>query len=141
VAHYLEAKLRCRAATANSTARLTRPGRQDALRRHLCLAWPGYFADSSAASPMPRLGVKARAYVPLLTSVLEEVPRLEAALPATCMPIGFLARAQSPLPVDQARLGKQRRLNTSRVGMGVSTFGSPTGDEAEILCSSHRLVN
>ena len=70
------------------------------MREHLALMWPGYFADPSAAPPMPGIEVSAAANATLMASVLEHLPRLEASLGSIDVPIGFLAGARSPLPVD-----------------------------------------
>jgi pimeloyl-ACP methyl ester carboxylesterase len=80
-----------------------------AMREHLALMWPGYFADPAAAPPMPHIDVSATTYASLFTSIHHELPRLESSLERIEVPFGFLAGAESPLPVETAtRLTAER---------------------------------
>ena len=72
----------------------------DAMAEQLSLMWPGYLADPSSAPPMPQIGLNASAYSILLASVVEQLPTLEASLPAINVPFGFLTGSMRPLPVD-----------------------------------------
>lgn len=71
-----------------------------AMRQQLKLMWPGYFAKPSSAPPMPEIRVSAAAYTVLMASVIEQLPKLEASLATIDVKMGFLAGAESPLPVD-----------------------------------------
>jgi len=80
------------------------------MREHLTLMWRGYFADPSSAPPMPQIAVNASAYGILMSAVVAELPNLEASLAAISVPMGFLAGAKSPLPVD-----KSTRLTAAKI--------------------------
>ena len=51
---------------------------------------------------MPPLRVSIRCYVEALESIQAELPALEARLPDLALPVGFVAGAKSPMPVEDA---------------------------------------
>ena len=71
---------------------------------NLRLLWPGYFADPAAAPEMPAIRMSLAAYAGTMESVMQELPRLEAALPTIGVPVGVLVGEGSPIPMDQAGL-------------------------------------
>jgi pimeloyl-ACP methyl ester carboxylesterase len=64
----------------------------------LRLVWPAYFPSWEAAPEMPSIRLTVAGYAETLASALEELPRLEAALPSIAVPVGFLIGAASPMP-------------------------------------------
>jgi pimeloyl-ACP methyl ester carboxylesterase len=66
------------------------------------LVWPAYFADWDTARPMPPLSLSVPAYAEGFASLRERLPALEAALPTITVPLGIVAGARSPMPVEEA---------------------------------------
>ena len=64
----------------------------------LALVWPAYFPSWDAAPSMPPTRLSVVGYAETWVSVLEELPRLEAALPGIDVPVGFVVGAGSPMP-------------------------------------------
>ena len=64
----------------------------------LHLVWPAYFPSWDAAPPMPAVRLSVAGYAETWASVLDELPRLEAALPAIQLPVGFVVGEASPMP-------------------------------------------
>ena len=64
----------------------------------LRLVWPAYFPSWDAAPPMPPMRLSVVGYAQTWASVLDELPRLEAALPEIRVPVGFVIGAGSPMP-------------------------------------------
>jgi pimeloyl-ACP methyl ester carboxylesterase len=64
----------------------------------LALYWPSYFADPSAAPPMPEVELSQAANVGLVGDVMGRLPALEAALPSIAVPFGVLVGELSPMP-------------------------------------------
>jgi pimeloyl-ACP methyl ester carboxylesterase len=62
------------------------------------LVWPAYFADPSAAPPMPDLRMSSERSAEIGRSILAELPALEAGLPNIRIPVGFVHGSQSPMP-------------------------------------------
>jgi pimeloyl-ACP methyl ester carboxylesterase len=62
------------------------------------LFWPSYYADPSAAPPMPRIEFSQPANHGLWTDLTKRLPELEAALPSITMPVGVLVGELSPMP-------------------------------------------
>ena len=52
--------------------------------------------------PMPPLRVSIPCYAETLESIQAEMPALEARLPDLALPVGFVAGAKSPIPVEEA---------------------------------------
>jgi pimeloyl-ACP methyl ester carboxylesterase len=63
------------------------------------LVWPAYFADPSAAPPMPALRTVGERSARMGQSILAELPALEAGLPSIRVPVGFVHGSRSPMPV------------------------------------------
>jgi pimeloyl-ACP methyl ester carboxylesterase len=63
------------------------------------LVWPAYFADPPSAPPMPELRMASARSAATGQSIFEELPALEAGLPAIRVPVGFVHGAQSPMPL------------------------------------------
>jgi pimeloyl-ACP methyl ester carboxylesterase len=66
------------------------------------LVWPAYFADWDAAPPMPPISLSIPAYAGTFASLTAKLPALEAALPTIRVPLGIVAGAKSPMPVEEA---------------------------------------
>ncbi len=64
----------------------------------LSLFWPSYFADPSAAPPVPHSEISQPAITGLLAEVFERLSTLEASLPAIAVPFGVLVGERSPMP-------------------------------------------
>jgi pimeloyl-ACP methyl ester carboxylesterase len=64
----------------------------------LRLVWPAYFPEWEAAPQMPPIRLAIASYAETWDSLVEELPRLEAALPTIDVPVGFLVGAGSPMP-------------------------------------------
>ncbi len=67
-------------------------------REALSLFWPSYFADPSAAPPMPRAEVSKPAMLGLFADVAARLAVLEASLPSIAVPVGVLVGELSPMP-------------------------------------------
>ena len=70
------------------------------LTESLRIFWPAYFASPDNAPAMPDIRSSPEAYAGVVASLQEALPRLSAALRGVTVPIGFVAGAQSPMPVD-----------------------------------------
>jgi len=68
----------------------------------LALSWPSYFADPASAHRAPPARLSDAAYAGGYESMLKELPVLEQQLGTITIPVGFLAGAGSPMPVDLA---------------------------------------
>lgn len=66
----------------------------------LRLIWPAYFADPSAAPPMPDMRGSVEAYSATFESIHAELPGLAARLGTVTVPTAFLHGAASPMPVS-----------------------------------------
>jgi pimeloyl-ACP methyl ester carboxylesterase len=64
----------------------------------LRLVWPAYFPSWDTAPQMPPTRLSVAGYAETWASVLNELPRLEAALPGIGVPVGFVGGAASPMP-------------------------------------------
>jgi pimeloyl-ACP methyl ester carboxylesterase len=67
-------------------------------REALSLFWPSYFADPSAAPPMPRAELSQPAMLGLFADVAARLAELEASLPSITVPVGILVGELSPMP-------------------------------------------
>jgi pimeloyl-ACP methyl ester carboxylesterase len=67
-------------------------------REALSLFWPSYFAEPSAAPPMPRTELSQPAMLSLFADVSARLPELEASLPSITVPVGVLVGKLSPMP-------------------------------------------
>jgi pimeloyl-ACP methyl ester carboxylesterase len=73
------------------------------------LFWPAYFADPSAAPPMPdpmRLSIPA--YSGLFTDLVQRLPELEASLPAITVPLGVVVGERSSIPTSAGHASADR---------------------------------
>lgn len=66
----------------------------------LSLVWPAYFPTWEAAPAMPAMRLSVACYAQTWGSVLQELPKLEAALPGIDLPVGFVVGEASPMPVS-----------------------------------------
>ena len=64
----------------------------------LDVVWPSYFATPAAATPRPPIAISSAAHLGLWGDLVEQLPRLEAALPSIAVPVGVLSGADSPMP-------------------------------------------
>jgi len=71
----------------------------DAAAEQMRLVWAAYFADPQSAPPMPDLRTAPERSAQMGRSIFEELPRLEAGLPAIEVPVGFVHGSGSPMPV------------------------------------------
>jgi pimeloyl-ACP methyl ester carboxylesterase len=97
-------------AQALDDAAMTGAGTEAEAVESLGLLWPGYFADPATAPAMPALRMSLAAYAGIMSSVVQELPSLEAALPAIGVPVGVLVGARSPIPMDEAGLLTAARI-------------------------------
>jgi pimeloyl-ACP methyl ester carboxylesterase len=72
------------------------------------IVWPAYFADPDAAPPMPELRMASERSAEMGTSILAELPVLEAGLPDIRVPVGFVHGSQSPMPVGASADAAER---------------------------------
>jgi pimeloyl-ACP methyl ester carboxylesterase len=63
------------------------------------LVWPAYFADPEHAPPMPALRIAGARSAEMVASIFEELPSLEAGLPAIRVTVGFVHGSRSPMPL------------------------------------------
>lgn len=63
------------------------------------LVWPAYFADPAAAPPMPDLEMASERTAPMVSSINQQLPKLEAGLPQIRVPVGFVHGSRSPMPL------------------------------------------
>jgi pimeloyl-ACP methyl ester carboxylesterase len=76
----------------------------------LRLVWRSYFADWDAAPPMPPITLSVPAYAGGFESLQERLPELEAALPTITVPLGIVAGAKSPMPVEESARASAARI-------------------------------
>jgi pimeloyl-ACP methyl ester carboxylesterase len=81
----------------------------DALER-MRLVWPSYFAEPAAAPPMPPLTLCTAANAGGIESLMARLPELEAALPTIAVPLGIVAGARSPMPIEPAAIQTAARI-------------------------------
>jgi len=74
-------------------------GTEADMTESLRLVWPAYFADRSAAPPMPDVRGSVEAYSETYESIHAELPSLAARLGNVTVPTTFLHGAASPMPV------------------------------------------
>ncbi len=65
----------------------------------LRLAWPAYYADPSAAPPMPPIAMSVEAYAGTWESVQAALPGLAGRLAGCAVPTVFVHGASSPMPL------------------------------------------
>ena len=63
------------------------------------LVWAAYFADPEHAPPMPELRMASERSAQMQSSILAELPALEAGLPTINLPVGFVHGSRSPMPL------------------------------------------
>lgn len=73
-------------------------GSQQDAEESLRLIWPGYFADPSAAPPMPVIAESVEANVETFRSIMAELPGLAGRLAGLSVPTVFVHGAASPMP-------------------------------------------
>ena len=71
----------------------------DALKG-FALVWPAYFARWDDAPQVPDVRLSVEAYSRTFASLIDELPRLEAALPYITVAVGLVAGGASPMPVS-----------------------------------------
>jgi pimeloyl-ACP methyl ester carboxylesterase len=74
------------------------------------LVWPAYFAEWDAAPPMPPYPLSIPAYAGGFESLKERLPGLEASLPTIAVPLGIVAGAKSPMPVEESARATAARI-------------------------------
>jgi pimeloyl-ACP methyl ester carboxylesterase len=67
------------------------------------LVWPGYFASTAAAPPVPSMRIGAEASAGLWADLIGRMPELAAALPAVSVPMTLIGCAGSPIPVEAVK--------------------------------------
>ncbi len=72
------------------------------------LVWPAYFADPERAPPMPELRIASARSAEMVSSILAELPALEAGLPGIRVPVGFVHGSRSPMPLAASTDGAER---------------------------------
>jgi pimeloyl-ACP methyl ester carboxylesterase len=76
----------------------------------LDIVWPSYFATPAAATPRPPIAVSSAAHLGLWEDLVEQLPRLEEALPSIAVPVGVLSGAASPMPPQDAAAATAERI-------------------------------
>lgn len=74
------------------------------------LYWPSYFGDPTSAPPPPPHRFSVAAYAGGYESMMKELPALERQLSTITIPIGFVAGAASPMPIDLAARRTAQRI-------------------------------
>jgi pimeloyl-ACP methyl ester carboxylesterase len=77
-------------------------GTEEDLIESLRLYWPAYFASPTRVPEMPEMRSSVKAYSETWDSLKAEMPYLATALPRVNVRLGFVAGADSPMPVDKA---------------------------------------
>jgi pimeloyl-ACP methyl ester carboxylesterase len=72
------------------------------------LVWPAYFAEPEHAPPMPDLRLATERSGEMVSSILAELPALEAGLPGIRVPVGFVHGSRSPMPIAASEDGAGR---------------------------------
>ncbi len=85
-------------------------GSEEEAVESLRLMWPAYFADPSSAPAMPPMRISVPAYAGLYEDLTNRLPELEQALSDIGVPVGVVAGARSPMPVDRAAVATAARL-------------------------------
>jgi pimeloyl-ACP methyl ester carboxylesterase len=76
----------------------------------LRLMWPAYFADWDSAPPMTVTAMSLAAYSQGFESLLARLPDLEKSLTDIVVPLGIVAGAMSPMPVEEAAVQTATRI-------------------------------
>ena len=76
----------------------------------LALFWPGYFADSTTAPPMPPFRTNRETSGGLWTDLRARLPELEAGLAEIDVPVGVLVGGRSPMPPIEAGVASAQRI-------------------------------
>jgi len=84
--------------------RLAGEGTEDDALERMRLVWPSYFAEPDAAPPMPPMSLCISANAGGFESLKARLPELEAALPTISVPLGIVAGARSPMPVEASAM-------------------------------------
>jgi pimeloyl-ACP methyl ester carboxylesterase len=74
------------------------------------LVWPAYFASPDHVMPFEGIRLSVPAYAAVYESLVAERSRLESALGAIRVPIGFVAGERSPMPPAQAAEATARAI-------------------------------
>jgi pimeloyl-ACP methyl ester carboxylesterase len=64
----------------------------------MSLFWSSYYADPSAAPPMPHVELSQAAQQGLWPDLTQRLPELESSLPSIQVPVGVLVGGRSPMP-------------------------------------------
>ena len=83
-------------------------GSPDDALEGLRLVWPAYFPSWDTAPAMPPIRLAVTAYAETYASLVEQLPRLEAALPGIAVPVGFVVGAASPMPATASTRTAER---------------------------------
>ena len=92
--------VRQRAAELDERAMRGEGTEEDAIES-MRLVWPAYFPTWDAAPPMPPMRISVPCYAGTLSSLVEQLPSLEAQLSSLGM-VGFVCGQQSPMPTTAA---------------------------------------
>lgn len=90
---------RARAAALDAAAMAGEGTIEDALES-LRLVWPAYYADPSAAPPVPEVRISLECYAGTWDSLVAGLPALESALPGVVVPVGFVHGLASPMLLE-----------------------------------------
>jgi pimeloyl-ACP methyl ester carboxylesterase len=93
--------IRARAAELDEAA-LRGEGTEADAMESLRLVWPAYYPAWDAAPPMPDVHLSVEAYAGGYESLTAELPALTERLGRISVPLGIVAGAASPMPVDLA---------------------------------------
>jgi pimeloyl-ACP methyl ester carboxylesterase len=85
-------------------------GSEEESLESLRLYWPAYYARFDQAPPMPPLSVSVEAYAQCFESLQHKLPALEASLPSIAVPVGIVAGAASPMPVEESAVATAARI-------------------------------
>jgi pimeloyl-ACP methyl ester carboxylesterase len=106
----------------------------------LGLFWPSYFADPSAAPPMPPIRISLPVQAEMFPDITAQLPALEQALPNVGVPLGVVVGELSPMPPQEAGLDSAARVSGAW-GVSVPGAGHFVWHEApgSILAAMERL--
>ena len=97
------------------------------------LVWPAYFADWDAAPPMPPFSLSIPAYAGGFESLTERLPRSRRRCRRITVPLGIVAGARSPMPVEEAarrECGARSPARGSRSSRAAGTSRGSSGPDA-----------
>jgi pimeloyl-ACP methyl ester carboxylesterase len=127
-------------ASALDEAEMRGEGTEAEALEALGLFWPSYFAEPSAAPPMPPTRISLPVQAGIFPDITAQLPALERALPDVSVPLGVVVGGLSPMPPQEAGLDSAARV-PGAWGFSVPGAGHFVWHEApgSILAATERL--